>query len=133
MSSGTILGPTFAALYPERVHLMVIHGAIDLADHYAGAWRTQLDDSDKTISKFSEYCFQAGLRCPPSANSSTDPIEDRLKLALNSHKYEPIPVNFTSDGMAAPTWSPTRTLSTPVSHVPASRFGRHMLRYFAVA
>lgn len=103
MSSGIILGSTFAALHPDRVHRMVIDGVIDPADHYAGAWRTQLDDPNKIISEFSEDCFQAGLRCPPPfANSSADPVEDRLKLTLDSYKYEPVPVTFTSDGICRP-------------------------------
>ena len=102
MSYGTVLGSTFAALHPDRVHRMVIDGVVDPADHYAGAWRTQLDDSDKIISMFCEYCFRAGPSCPLFVDSSAATVEDRLTAILVSLKYEPIAVTFDADGMANP-------------------------------
>lgn len=101
VSYGTVLGSTFAALHPDRVHRMIIDGVVDPADHYAGAWLTQLNDSDMIISKFCEYCFQAGPRCPLSGDSP-EAIEKRLTSILVSLKHEPIAMSFVSDGMAGP-------------------------------
>lgn len=45
MSYGTLLGATFAAMYPDRVGRLILDGVVDPADHYAGNWLTQLQDS----------------------------------------------------------------------------------------
>lgn len=90
MSYGTIIGSTFAAMHPDRVHRLVIDGVVDPADHYAGSWLTQLQDSDTIISKFCEYCFRAGRgRCPIYADSSAA-IEARFTSILLNLKASPI-------------------------------------------
>ncbi|PWI71528.1 hypothetical protein PCL_11622 [Purpureocillium lilacinum] len=106
MSYGTLIGSTFAALHPDRVQRMVLDGVVDPADHYSGGWLTQLQDSDKILSKFSEYCYAAGPdRCPLYANSSAAEIEERLTTILLDLKVHPIPMAVTNkDGdHAGPT------------------------------
>ena len=47
-SYGTLLGQTFAAMHPSRILRMVIDGVLDAADHYSGAYLSNLVDSDKS-------------------------------------------------------------------------------------
>ncbi|UNI16859.1 hypothetical protein JDV02_003256 [Purpureocillium takamizusanense] len=103
MSYGTLIGSTFAALHPDRIRRMVLDGVVDPADHYSGGWLTQLQDSDKILSKFCEYCYAAGPRlCPLYVNSSAADVEDRLISILLHVKEAPVPMAVTyQDGSHA--------------------------------
>ncbi|KAJ6445006.1 calcium-transporting ATPase 3 [Purpureocillium lavendulum] len=106
MSYGTLIGSTFAALHPDRVHRMVLDGVVDPADHYSGGWLTQLQDSDKILSKFCEYCYAAGPdRCPLYVNSSAVAIEARVTSILLNLKEAPIPmaVSYNDGGHTGPS------------------------------
>ncbi|CAH0027211.1 unnamed protein product [Clonostachys rhizophaga] len=104
MSYGTIIGSTFAAMHPDRVGRLVIDGVVDPADHYAGAWLTQLQDSDMIISKHCEYCFQAGPEeCPLYTGTSPADIEARFTSILATLEQFPIaiPVASSLDGVSS--------------------------------
>lgn len=93
MSYGTLLGATFAAMYPDRVGRLILDGVVDPADHYAGDWLTQLQDSDHIISKLCEYCFQAGpTKCPLFTGNSPMDIEQRFTEIMYGMKENPIAV-----------------------------------------
>ncbi|KAH7141086.1 proteinase [Dactylonectria macrodidyma] len=107
MSYGTLIGSTFAAMHPDRIGRMVIDGVVDPADHYAGTWLTQLQDSDTIISKFCEYCFQAGPeKCRLYTGSSGVDVEARLTSILLNLKISPIamPPSRPGDGPAFITY-----------------------------
>lgn len=94
MSYGSLLGATFAALHPDRVGRIILDGVVDPADHYAGDWLTQLQDSDKIISKFCEYCFQAGpSKCPLYTGTSPADIEHRFTMIMYAIKEDPIAIS----------------------------------------
>jgi pimeloyl-ACP methyl ester carboxylesterase len=96
VSYGTVIGLTFAALHPERVSRVILDGVVDPVDHYAGDWLTQLLDSDKIITRFSEYCFQAGRdKCPLYTGFSPSEIEARFTSIMLSLKQSPIPITLS--------------------------------------
>ncbi|QDS76680.1 hypothetical protein FKW77_000313 [Venturia effusa] len=98
-SYGTIIGSTFAAMHPDRVGRIVLDGVVDPADHYAGNWLTQLQDSDKIITQFSRRCHQAGPhKCRLYLNTSPEDIEKRFTAILETLKMNPIPVTSTTGG-----------------------------------
>jgi pimeloyl-ACP methyl ester carboxylesterase len=95
-SYGTLLGSTFAAMHPDRVGRVVLDGLMNPQDYYKGIWLSQLQDSDKIITKFCEYCFTAGReRCPLYTGSSAKNIETRLEQTMMNLKDNPIPVPAT--------------------------------------
>lgn len=59
-SYGTIIGQTFASLFPDRVERLILDGVCDSHDYHFGSWFTNLNDSDKILDKFFHYCDQAG-------------------------------------------------------------------------
>ena len=83
MSYGTVLGATFAAMHPDRVGRIILDGVVDPADHYSGRWLTQLQDSDKIVTQFCAYCFEAGpTKCPFYTGPSPADVEARLTSIL---------------------------------------------------
>ena len=59
-SYGSVLGATLATMYPDRVHRAVLDGVADSHDYMAGGWSTNLRDTDMTLVKLADYCWQGG-------------------------------------------------------------------------
>lgn len=59
-SYGTILGQTFASMFPDRVERLILDGVCDSHDYYFGPWFSALKDVDKILDKFFSYCYEAG-------------------------------------------------------------------------
>lgn len=92
-SYGTTLGSTYAAMYPDRVERLLIDGVMDVVDHYAGGWATNLVDSDMIITKYCEYCYQAGPeKCSFFTGTSGRDVEARLDRVMQDLKVNPIAV-----------------------------------------
>ncbi|TGO09418.1 hypothetical protein BTUL_0166g00160 [Botrytis tulipae] len=95
-SYGTLLGTTFAAMYPGFVGRMVLDGVVDADRHYAGTWDGNLEDADAIINKFSEYCFEAGPeRCALYSSRGSEYIHDLLDDIIASVTDAPIPVSIS--------------------------------------
>jgi hypothetical protein len=101
ISYGSLLGQTFAAMYPDRVGRLVIDGVLDPEDYYRGDWLKNLQDSDAIISSFCDYCYEAGPeKCPLFTGNSGRDVEERLERIMMSLKTDPIAV--PSDGVRGP-------------------------------
>ncbi|KAF7858704.1 uncharacterized protein EAF02_011028 [Botrytis sinoallii] len=95
-SYGTLLGTTFAAMYPGFVGRMVLDGVVDADRHYAGTWDGNLEDADTIINKFSEHCFEAGPeRCALYSSRGSEHIHDLLDDIIASVTDAPIPVSVS--------------------------------------
>ncbi|KAF7301068.1 Abhydrolase-4 domain-containing protein [Mycena indigotica] len=91
-SYGSVLGATFAAMFPDNVGRLIIDGVVDSEDYYATKWSNSLKDTDKVLSLFAAGCVKAGQTgCPFYASSAEQILAniDSLALALRS---KPIPV-----------------------------------------
>ncbi len=52
-------------MHPERSSRVVLDGVLEPEDYYAGTRLKNLHDLDKIITKFCEYCHEAGPeKCP---------------------------------------------------------------------
>ncbi|EXJ91001.1 hypothetical protein A1O1_04108 [Capronia coronata CBS 617.96] len=64
-SYGTLIGATFASMYPDRVSRVVLDGVVDAQDYYNGPWMGNLIDTDLILHKIMGYCSDAGPeQCP---------------------------------------------------------------------
>ncbi|KAL9106605.1 MAG: hypothetical protein Q9227_008388 [Pyrenula ochraceoflavens] len=107
-SYGTILGNFFATLYPHRISRMLLDGVADVDDFARAGWLTNLQDTEKTVESFYEYCFLGKGNCPlyATADISSHDIRRRVEMLLNKLKHEgPVPVvNATDQSMGLVTY-----------------------------
>lgn len=92
-SYGTVLGTTFAALYPDRVGKFLIDAVVDGNDYYHGNWSQNLLQADASVESFFETCAKAGPLCAFYRNGSTaSDIKARFDGILSDLEENPIPV-----------------------------------------
>ncbi|KAF7337319.1 Abhydrolase-4 domain-containing protein [Mycena sanguinolenta] len=58
-SYGTILGATFAAMFPDKIERMLLDGVGDPDDYYSTSWLSNLIDTHKTWAAFLQGCVSA--------------------------------------------------------------------------
>ncbi|KAH8901266.1 hypothetical protein GQ53DRAFT_850808 [Thozetella sp. PMI_491] len=91
-SYGTVLGATFASLFPDNIERMILDGTSDADEYYAGGWKNTLLDTDKAANAFFTSCYDAGPeRCVFHGNSSSaDEIEQRFLQIYENLRKNPI-------------------------------------------
>ncbi|KAF8896781.1 hypothetical protein CPB84DRAFT_1848139 [Gymnopilus junonius] len=101
ISYGTVLGATFASMFPDKVERLIIDGVLDMEGYFATDWSTQLLDTDKllqefinAISKNIDALYQQVLAQPAVAYSPSEPQygtvdHTTLKNAIFSSFYTP--------------------------------------------
>ncbi|TFK35059.1 TAP-like protein-domain-containing protein [Crucibulum laeve] len=95
-SYGTVLGATFAAMFPDKVHRLIIDGVADSEDYYSNLWSKNLLDTDKALQTFFTGCVAAGPEsCAFHAPKASD-IAKNLTTILDSLRKQPIPVRTES-------------------------------------
>jgi len=99
-SYGSVLGQTFASMFPSRVERVVVDGVVDVDDYYAGGWRKNLQDADQVIASFYRYCSLANGTCALSEPTAAG-VEARVARLREAMRREPVPVY----GDRAPDWA----------------------------
>lgn len=123
-SYGTVLGLTFATLYPDRVGRMLLDWVVDLEDYYSGQWKKNINDIDKTLADFFATCHSGGpANCAFYASSPTE-IETQFVAIQDMLRKQPILVT-ESAVVRVPTNVTYELLESAV-------LGRHVLPVYAV-
>lgn len=81
VSYGTLLGQTFAAMFPEKVDRMFLDSVISPHDYMTGFWSTNLVDADKSLDNFFKECLDAPELCSLANLTETGTTEE-LHTAL---------------------------------------------------
>lgn len=89
ISYGTVLGATFASMFPDKIDRMIIDGVVDVPGYYASDWTLNLVDADATLEYFFSACAEAGDRCAFGADSK-EAVQERYDTLLASLAEEPI-------------------------------------------
>ncbi|KAL3412776.1 TAP-like protein-domain-containing protein [Aspergillus fumigatus] len=64
-SYGTVLGSTFATMFPDRVERVLLDAVVDVDKYYTGKGPDVIADADAIFDRFVVYCDAAGLDgCP---------------------------------------------------------------------
>ncbi|KAF7318121.1 AB hydrolase-1 domain-containing protein [Mycena chlorophos] len=96
-SYGTVLGATFAAMFPDKVERLVIDGVVDSEDWHAADWTHVFVDANRAWQSFADGCVAAGpSRCAfyaPTAEELLSSVD-----AIHAHlRKRPIPVHGTTE------------------------------------
>ncbi|ESK91339.1 alpha beta hydrolase fold family [Moniliophthora roreri MCA 2997] len=93
ISYGTVLGSTFASMFPDKVERLVIDGVVDVQDdYYTGERRSLVSDTDDAVRWFFKDCHDAGPEKCSFYESSVESIEERLDKLYQSIIRAPVPV-----------------------------------------
>jgi pimeloyl-ACP methyl ester carboxylesterase len=100
-SNGTLMGQTYANMFPSRVRAMVLDGVVDPIPYNQGtaaALAAGLADADLVFAKFAALCQAAGpARCALAGHGS---VGRRLDALLTRLRHVPIPArNATPPGV----------------------------------
>ncbi|PPQ73621.1 hypothetical protein CVT24_007620 [Panaeolus cyanescens] len=92
LSYGTVLGSTFAAMFPDKVERLIIDGVCDADDYYDTLWSTNLIDTDKSIDAFVSQCHEAGpVRCYFWAPTTSN-IRNNITTLFDNVRRQPVAV-----------------------------------------
>nr|GAT44291.1 predicted protein [Mycena chlorophos] len=103
VSYGTVLGQTFAALFPDKVERVVIDGVLPVDDWYSANLTETMLDTKQVLDAFFESCFEAGPSVCAFHNNASSPsdIATALDDLLSSIQQNPVPaVVSLSEGNA---------------------------------
>lgn len=94
LSSGTYLGATFAAMYPNRIERLVLDGVVDAEDYTANLWYDNLADTEKDVNAFYHHCARVGPSgCPLAHEGSTaEGVSERVFDIITNLYHNPLPV-----------------------------------------
>jgi pimeloyl-ACP methyl ester carboxylesterase len=124
-SYGTVLGATFASLFPMNVGRCILDGVVDAQNYYEGRWDANLFDTDAVFLKFPKYCYEGGREKCSFWGPSEQNITDRIDNLLTKIKQQPIAVagiqqNGTTTGLA--TYSDLKQTMLLASYFPLEQF-----------
>ena len=124
-SYGTMLGGTFAALWPEKVERMVNDGNVNYNEWMANNSTTFSRDSDKVMTAFYKYCHLVGPSGCAFYRSTPEAIEERLDALLERLRRQPIVAPLTLHVADLPEviyYSSVRQLIYASLYLPISMF-----------
>jgi hypothetical protein len=101
ISYGTVIGTTFASIFPDRVGRMVLESVMDVDQYYSNDWRSNFVDSDKAFEQLPILCHAAGPDLCSFWGPSPDNITARIDGIIQNIKSHPIPVSGI-DGQTLP-------------------------------
>ncbi|WP_434743927.1 alpha/beta hydrolase [Micromonospora sp. SH-82] len=80
-SYGTLLGATYAQLYPQRVRALVLDGAIDPRQDLVAGSEGQARGFERAFDNFDEWCAANVARCPiaPDAREAVTSAIDKAR------------------------------------------------------
>lgn len=124
VSYGTVVGTTFASLFPDRVGRMVLDGVLNAEQYYTNDWRDNLDQADEAIEGFATLCHAAGAKKCAFWGSSPKDILSRLNKIIVSLKNHPVPISGAKEGQTPvmATYSDLKKLLLDAIYAPGEKF-----------
>ncbi|OAG11154.1 alpha/beta-hydrolase [Paraphaeosphaeria sporulosa] len=91
ISYGTVLGSTFATLFPDRIGRMILDGVVDVETYYKNN-ASGLSQSDEAVLSFAKACHTAGREKCAFYSSTTKDITKRMRNIIEDVRKDPVPV-----------------------------------------
>ncbi|KAK1974281.1 hypothetical protein LZ30DRAFT_754807 [Colletotrichum cereale] len=124
ISYGTVVGTTFASMFPDRVGRMILDGVLDAEQYYNNDWRDNVDQMDEAMENFSTLCFSAGPeRCSFWGPSPAD-VTARVDAIIHQLQNHPVPVSGvqSQDPPSLVTYSDLKALFINAIYNPLASF-----------
>lgn len=123
-SYGTVLGTTFAAMWPDRVERVVLDGVVDAQRYYHSEGPNPIVDADAIFDRFAVYCDTVGAEsCPLHVDGGVDAIKLAYYELENSMHNVSIPVPATkARGPELVTWTDLKTILRVAVYQPLAVF-----------
>ncbi|KAJ6104298.1 hypothetical protein N7523_010618 [Penicillium sp. IBT 18751x] len=126
ISYGTVIGSTFASMYPDRVGRMILDGVLNAEQYYNNYWTDNVDQMDEAMKTFSTFCHSAGPeKCSfwgPTAANITARMDDIMRQLQN----RPVPLSGVEDAdlPTMVTYSDLKSLFLNTLYTPLAKFPR---------
>ncbi|KAF2088308.1 hypothetical protein K490DRAFT_39894, partial [Saccharata proteae CBS 121410] len=93
-SYGTLLGSTFASMFPDRVGRLILDGVVDGENYMKALWNNNLEDTEKTMQSFYDGCAEGGPDgCPLAKHGSTpEDIQNEVEEILANLYHNPLQI-----------------------------------------
>ncbi|KAF7358827.1 AB hydrolase-1 domain-containing protein [Mycena sanguinolenta] len=92
ISYGSVLGATFATMFPDKVERILIDGVLDADAWFSAKLTIEVTDTDKVLQTFFDGCAAAGPDLCAFHKPTAMEIADRLTALTASIRTQPIPV-----------------------------------------
>ncbi|KAJ7785021.1 TAP-like protein-domain-containing protein [Mycena maculata] len=120
-SYGSILGATFAAMFPDNVERLVIDGVADSENYFATEWSNNLVDTEKTWGAFVDGCVAAGPQGCAFFSPTATELEANVVKIYASLRARPIPVR-TNTSFGVVDYSMMRSVIFQSLYSPYAKF-----------
>ncbi|KAI8954457.1 Alpha/Beta hydrolase protein [Xylaria longipes] len=124
VSYGTVIGTTFASMFPDRVGRMILDGVLNAEQYYDNDWRENIDQMDETIEKFSSFCHSAGPEMCSFWGPTPADIMARMDGIIHQLQNHPVPVSGAQsrDLPTLVTYSDLKALFVNTVYTPLASF-----------
>lgn len=124
ISYGTVVGTTFASMFPNRIQRMVLDGILNAEDYYSNDWRDNVDQMDEAMEEFSRLCHLAGPEKCSFWGPSPGNITARMDSIIHQLQSNPVPISGVPnrDLPTMVTYSDLKALFIKTIYHPPTRF-----------
>ncbi|KAK5656090.1 hypothetical protein OQA88_5229 [Cercophora sp. LCS_1] len=98
ISYGTLVGTTFASMFPSRVGRMILDGVVNAEQYYTNDWRDNLEQADEAMAAFSTLCHSAGPERCSFWGPTPENITARLDAIVRQVQSHPVPASGAQSG-----------------------------------
>ncbi|KAJ5697035.1 hypothetical protein N7536_007447 [Penicillium majusculum] len=123
-SYGTLMGTTFASLFPDRVTRVVLDGVVNMVKYYQGTGPNVVADADAIFDRFGQYCNEAGaVGCPFYVEGGPDAIRAAYWQLEQQILNNSIPVMASMErGPEVVTWTDIKDIQRVAIYQPLLAF-----------
>ncbi|KAL7928424.1 alpha/beta-hydrolase [Trichoderma chlorosporum] len=124
ISYGTVVGATFASMFPNRIGRMILDGVLNAEQYYQNDWRDNIDQMDEAMEQFSSFCHSAGPQKCSFWGPTPVNITARIDNIIHQLQNQPVPIsNAQSQGLPAlVTYSDLKALFINTVYTPIASF-----------
>ncbi|GJE98454.1 alpha/beta-hydrolase [Phanerochaete sordida] len=103
VSYGSLLGATFAAMFPDKIERMALDGIVNAHEWYQGTSyvNASLTDTEAVLDAVYTSCVGAGPSACPIFEASPALVRARVERAIAAAQAAPVPVYNASSGAFA--------------------------------